>query len=77
VHINRPSSVHGSYYPVGLDESTGEPLPTHVRTPAGSYVELRSAALKAELAERFGSGVDLMKLNHGIFDEAAVSESVP
>jgi uncharacterized protein YcbX len=61
------------YHPVGLDESTGEPLPTHVRTPAGSYVELRSAELKAELAERFGSGIDLMKLNHGIFDEAAVS----
>jgi uncharacterized protein YcbX len=61
------------YHPVGLDESTGEPLPTHVRTPAGSYVELRSAGLKAELAQRFGSGVDLMKLKHGIFDEAAVS----
>src|SRR5215470_19627069 len=29
------------YHPVGLDESTGEPLPTHVRTPAGSYLELR------------------------------------
>jgi uncharacterized protein YcbX len=61
------------YHPVGLDESSGEPLPTHVRTPAGSYVELRSAELKAELAARFGSGVDLMKLKHGIFDEAAVS----
>jgi len=61
------------YHPVRFDESTGEPLPTHVRTPAGSTVELRSAELKAELAERFGSDVELMKLNHGIFDEAAVS----
>jgi MOSC domain-containing protein len=61
------------YQPVGLDESTGQPLPTHVRTPAGSHLELGSAELKAELAERFGSGVDLMKLKHGIFDEAAVS----
>jgi uncharacterized protein YcbX len=61
------------YHPVGLDESTGEPLPTHVRTPAGSYVELRGAELKAEIAERFGSGIDLMKLKHGIFDEASVS----
>jgi uncharacterized protein YcbX len=61
------------YHPVGLDESTGEPLPTHVRTPAGSHIGLRSAELKAEVAERFGSGVDLMKLKHGIFDEAAVS----
>jgi uncharacterized protein YcbX len=61
------------YHPVGLDESTGEPLPTHVRTPTGSLLELRSAALKAEIAERFGSGVELMQLKHGIFDEAAVS----
>jgi uncharacterized protein YcbX len=61
------------YHPVGLDENTGEPLPTHVRTPAGSCVELRSAELKAEIAERFGSGVELMQLKHGIFDEAAIS----
>ena len=61
------------YHPVGLDERTGEPLPTHVRTPAGSCVELRSAELKAEIGERFGSGVELMQLKHGIFDEAPVS----
>jgi uncharacterized protein YcbX len=61
------------YHPVGLDESTGEPLPAHVRTPAGSFLELRGAELKAEIAERFGSGIDLMKLKHGIFDEASVS----
>src|SRR5215475_6996069 len=50
------------YQPVGLDESTGEPLPTHVRTPAGSSVELGSAELGADVAERFGSAVELMKL---------------
>lgn len=61
------------YHPFGLDESTGEPLPTHVLTPAGAHVELRSPELRAEIAERFGSGVELMKLKHGIFDEAAVS----
>jgi uncharacterized protein len=61
------------YHPVGLDESTGEPLPTHVRTPAGTLVELRSVELQSEVAERFGSGVELMKLKHGIFDEASVS----
>ena len=61
------------YHPVGLDESTGEPLPTHVRTPAGTHVALRSAELQSEIAERFGSGVELMKLKHGIFDEASVS----
>jgi uncharacterized protein YcbX len=61
------------YHPAGLDTSTGEPLPTHVRTPSGACLELRSAELAAELAGRFGGGVDLMKLNHGIFDEGAIS----
>jgi uncharacterized protein YcbX len=65
------------YHPVGLDESTGEPLPTHVRTPSGSCFELRGAELGAELAERFGGGLELMKLNHGIFDEAAISVISP
>jgi uncharacterized protein YcbX len=61
------------YHPFGLDESTGEPLPTHVRTPAGTHVELRSAELRSEVAERSGSSVELMKLKHGIFDDAPVS----
>ena len=61
------------YHPVGLDESTGEPLPTHVRTPAGTHVELRSVELQNEVAQRFGSSLELMKLKHGIFDEASVS----
>jgi uncharacterized protein len=61
------------YHPVGLDESTGEPLPTHVRTPAGTQVELRSVELQCEVAERLGSDVQLMQLKHGIFDDAPVS----
>jgi uncharacterized protein YcbX len=61
------------YHPLGLDESSGEPLPTHVRTPAGTQVELRSAELQSEIAERFGSSVELMQLKHGIFDEGSVS----
>jgi uncharacterized protein len=61
------------YRPFGLDESSGEPLPTHVRTPAGALVELRGDALASEIAGRFGSGVELMKLKHGIFDDAPIS----
>jgi len=61
------------YHPAGLDESSGEPLPTHVRTPAGDEVELRGAELQREIAERLGGGVELMKLKHGIFDDAAIS----
>ena len=61
------------YQPVGLDENSGEPLPTHVQTPTGSRVEIGSAELLNELSERFGSALELMKLKHGIFDEATVS----
>jgi uncharacterized protein YcbX len=61
------------YRPFGLDESTGEPLPTHVRTPFGAEVELRSKTLENEIAERFRSPVELMQLKHGIFDDASVS----
>ncbi|HEX4438581.1 MAG TPA: MOSC domain-containing protein [Thermoanaerobaculia bacterium] len=61
------------YQPTGLDDRTGEPLPTHVRMPMGSSVELGGAELEAEIVERLGSSLELMKLRHGVFDEAAVS----
>jgi uncharacterized protein YcbX len=61
------------YQPVGLDERTGEPLPTHVRTPSGSQLQMNSAELNAEISARFGSRVELMQLKHGIFDEATIS----
>jgi uncharacterized protein YcbX len=51
----------------------GEPLPTHVRTPSGSEVELRSEQLEREIAARYGHGVELMNLKHGIFDDASIS----
>ncbi len=61
------------YHPVGLNESTGEPLPTHVRTPAGALLEIRGIELPTEIAERFGNGVELMQLRQGIFDDGPVS----
>ena len=61
------------YRPSRLDESTGEPLPTHVRTPSGAEVELHSKALENEIAERFRNPVEMMQLKHGIFDDASVS----
>ena len=62
-----------SYTPVGLDESSGEPLSTHVLAPDGARLELGSAELNNALSDRFGSRLELMRLKHGIFDEAAVS----
>ena len=61
------------YQPIGLDENSGQPLPTHVRTPAGRELELRSEELQREIAERFGGGVELMQHRHGIFDDATIS----
>lgn len=61
------------YHPVGLDERPGEPQPTHVRTPAGTHVELRSEVLRREVAERSGGDVELMNLRNGIFDDASLS----
>ena len=55
------------YQPFGLDE------PTHVRTPDGREMELRSEELRSEIAERSRINVELMKLKHGIFDDGAVS----
>lgn len=61
------------YGPVGCDGGAEEPTPTHVRTPDGSLLELRSDALRSEIADRFGGAVELMALKHGIFDDAPVS----
>lgn len=61
------------YKPFGLDDSAGEPLPTHVRTPDGKEFELRSDELREEISGRYGSEVELMNLKHGIFDEACIS----
>lgn len=61
------------YHPIGVDETSGEPLPTHVRTPAGAQLDIRSDELRNEIAERLGSGVELTQFRHGIFDDATVS----
>jgi uncharacterized protein YcbX len=61
------------HQPIGLDESAGEPVPTHVRTPEGLELLLGSAELQNSIAEKLGNAVELMKLKQGIFDEACVS----
>ncbi len=35
--------------------------------------ELRSTELQNEVAERFGGGLELMNLKHGIFDDSSIS----
>ena len=61
------------YQPEVVDSRAGAALPSHVRTPEGVRLELNGDVLRDELSRRFGSSVELMSLNHGVFDEAPVS----
>ncbi len=61
------------YHPTGVVEHSDEPLPTHVRTPNGVELEVDGDELKSEIAGRFKSPIELMRLRHGIFDETPLS----
>ena len=61
------------YQPFGRQDTTAEPLPTHIRTPEGKEYRLTDEALIKEIATRHRADVELMRYRHGIFDEAAVS----
>ena len=61
------------YKPIRLDSNNGDLLPTHVRTPDGTVLELQSNELREEISSRYGGDVELMNLKAGVFDEAAIS----
>jgi uncharacterized protein YcbX len=61
------------YKPVNRNTDGKEDLPTHVIAPDGRELELRGEELQRELSEAFGSPVQMMRLDQGIFDEAKVS----
>jgi uncharacterized protein YcbX len=61
------------FTPQRREDGNGEALPTHVRTPEGEEMPLFGEALAAEVGRRYGSPVQMMQLNHGIFDEASIS----
>src|SRR4029077_15826188 len=48
-------------------------LPTHIRTPDGEEMPVFGEDLAAEVGRRYGAPVEMMQLNHGIFDEANIS----
>jgi len=48
-------------------------LPTRVRTPEGEVMPVFGEALAAEVSRRYGAPVEMMRLKHGIFDEASIS----
>jgi uncharacterized protein YcbX len=56
----------------GEDGAQGD-LPTHIRTPDGEELPVFGEELAAEIGRRYGAPVQMMQLNHGIFDEGSVS----
>jgi uncharacterized protein YcbX len=48
-------------------------LPTHIRAPDGREMAVFGEELAMEVGRRHGAPVQMMQLNHGIFDEAAIS----
>ncbi len=48
-------------------------LPTHIRTPDGEEMPVFGEDLAREVGRRYGASVQMMQLNHGIFDEASIS----
>ena len=48
-------------------------LPTHIRTPDGEEMPVFGDDLAGEVGRRYGAPVQMMQLNHGIFDEGNIS----
>jgi len=61
------------FTPQQREQENGGTLPTHVLTPEGEEMPLFGEALAAEVGRRYGAPVQMMQLNHGMFDEASVS----
>lgn len=61
------------YIPLHKNPDEQPNIPTHVCTPDGRALELRSEALKEELSNAHGAPLDVMQLDKGIFDEAHIS----
>ncbi len=58
------------YVPVRRD---GSDLPTHIRTPNGEELPVFSDEFANNVADLHGAPVQMMRLRHGIFDDAPVS----
>lgn len=62
-----------AFTPFRSDTSLSEPYPTHVRTPEGKDLPMFGQELSSDIGDRFGSMVEMIHLDRGIFDEASVS----
>jgi uncharacterized protein YcbX len=61
------------FAPHHRDDGVQGDLPTHVRTPEGEEMPIFGEDLASEVGRRCGAPVQMMNLNHGIFDEASIS----
>ena len=61
------------FAPHGGEEGAQGDLPTHVRAPDGAEMPVFGEDLATEVGRRHRAPVQMMQLNHGIFDEASIS----
>ena len=61
------------FTPRGRDDGADGEIPTHVRTPDGEEMLVFGQDLANEVGRRHGAPVQMMQLNHGIFDETNIS----
>ncbi len=61
------------FAPHRREDGTEGDLPTHIRTPDGAEMPIFGEGLAREVGRRYGAPVQMMQLNHGIFDEASIS----
>jgi MOSC domain-containing protein len=61
------------FAPYRREDSGPGDLPTHVRMPGGEEMPVFGEDLATEVGRRHGAPVQMMQLNHGIFDEACLS----
>jgi uncharacterized protein len=61
------------FAPQRREEDAQEDFPTHIRTPDGRELPVFGEDLAAEVGRRHGAPVQMVQLNHGIFDEASIS----
>jgi uncharacterized protein len=61
------------FAPHRREEGAQRDLPTHVRTPDGEEMPVFGEDLAMEVGRRYGAPVEMMQLNHGIFDDASIS----
>ncbi len=61
------------FAPLRREGGAEEDLPTHIRTPDGEAMTVFGDDLAVEIGRRYKAPVQMMQLNHGVFDEAPIS----